>query len=126
METISKVKNVQGAGTWDSEQYGTLYKFDYEFEDGTTLRAMHKSQKHFNVGEDAAYEITKDHPEYGKSGKVKKPKTEFNGKGDLKGIKVGHALNCASVIHTGNPDRDLIKKTAKMIYELSEELNSEL
>ena len=79
METISKVKNVQGAGTWDS-QYGTLFSFEYHFEDGTVLKANHKTDNgYFKVGEEVAYTVTKDHPDYGKSGKVKKPEAQNNG-----------------------------------------------
>lgn len=96
METISKVKNVQGAGTWDS-QYGTLYSFDYEFEDGTVLRANHKTENHFNVGDEVEYKITKEN-EFGKSGKVSKPQQQkpagykggYNGGG--KGSQASFAL----------------------------------
>jgi hypothetical protein len=45
METqLKKVASIQGAGTYES-QHGTLYSFDYHFEDNTTLRANHKSEQ---------------------------------------------------------------------------------
>lgn len=70
----STVTAVTGNGTFDSN-YGTLYKFDYEFADGTILTANHKTKDGaFKVGELLEYEITKEHPQYGKSGKVGKPK----------------------------------------------------
>ena len=68
---ISKVKSVQANGTYDS-QYGTLYKFDYEMEDGASLIANHKSQTPFPVGAEVEYEI-KGTSEYGNYGKVGKP-----------------------------------------------------
>jgi len=66
----STVKSVQGSGTWDSN-YGTLYSFEYQMEDGTILKANHKTDSPFNVGEKVDYEITKEN-EFGKIGKVKK------------------------------------------------------
>lgn len=68
---ISKVKSVQANGTYDS-QYGVLYKFDYEMEDGTSLSANHKSQTPFPVGTEVEYEI-KGSTDYGNYGKVGKP-----------------------------------------------------
>ncbi len=71
MKKISKVQNVQGSGTWES-QYGLMYSFDYVMEDGTAFKANHKTDKHFNVGDEVEYEITKEN-EYGKMGKIGKP-----------------------------------------------------
>jgi len=42
--SVKKVASIQGAGTYES-QHGTLYSFDYSFEDESTLRANHKSQQ---------------------------------------------------------------------------------
>lgn len=76
----SKVKNVQGAGTWES-QHGLMFKFDYEFEDGTVMQAMHKSENHFNIGDEVEYEVKREN-EFGKSGKVSKPQqNNFQGGG---------------------------------------------
>lgn len=123
----SKVKAVQGAGTYDS-QYGTLYKFDYTMEDGTTLSANHKSQNPLPVGTEVDYEIRGTN-DYGSYGKVSKHKEQYQkGGGDLTGIKVGHALNCASVLLSGTKyfnNKEAIKNAAKLIYEISEELNQE-
>jgi hypothetical protein len=68
---------VQANGTFDSK-FGMLYKFEYEFEDGTILTANHKDKEGFlKVGEVAEYEVTKEHPQYGKSGKVSRSKNGF-------------------------------------------------
>jgi hypothetical protein len=75
----SKVKAVQGAGTFES-QYGEdlgngkkgFYKFEYTMEDGTTLTANHKTQTPFGIGEEVEYKITKS-DNYGNKGKVYKP-----------------------------------------------------
>ena len=76
---ISKVKNVQGNGDWES-QYGKMYSFEYEFEDGVTLKANHKSPDGaFKVGDEVEYTVTKEN-EYGKLGKVSKPQeSTYNG-----------------------------------------------
>ena len=80
---ISKVKSVQANGTYDS-QYGTLYKFDYEMEDGASLSANHKSQTPFPVGTEVEYEI-KGTTEYGNYGKVGKPQVgNFSSNGTQK------------------------------------------
>lgn len=124
----SKVKSVQGNGTYDS-QYGTLYKFEYHLEDGATFTANHKTESPLPVGTEVDYEI-KGTNEYGSYGKISKHKEEFKrGSGDLLGIKVGHALNCASVLLQGTKyynSKEAIKNAAKLIYEISEELNKEL
>lgn len=94
MGKISKVKNVQGAGTWES-QHGLMFKFDYEFEDGTVMQAMHKSENHFNVGDEVEYEVKREN-EFGKSGKVSKPQqNNFQG-GGFKGKTGGNASFAAS------------------------------
>ena len=70
MSTISKVKSVQGSGTYEND-YGTFYKFEYEMEDGTSLSANHKGQTPFPVGAEVEYEIRGTN-EYGSYGAVKK------------------------------------------------------
>lgn len=69
---ISKVKNVQGNGDWEGK-YGKMYSFEYEMEDGTVLKANHKTPDGaFPIGAEVEYEIQREN-EYGKSGKVSKP-----------------------------------------------------
>ncbi len=52
----SKVKSVQGAGTFES-QYGMLFKFEYEMEDGQVITANHKKDKPLDVGSEVDYEV---------------------------------------------------------------------
>lgn len=56
METRSKVTQVTGNGTWNS-QYGLLYKFEVHFENGDYGTYMSKSleQNKFVVGQEADY-----------------------------------------------------------------------
>jgi len=56
METLRKVASVQGAGTYDSKN-GLLYKFDYSFEDGSSINANHKTQQApFKAGDEVVVE----------------------------------------------------------------------
>ena len=130
----SKVKSVTGNGTWDSPN-GIFYKFEYEMEDGQTVNAMHKTADgFFKVGQDVDYEITNQ--QYN-NGKVRKPQEAFTGGGstktyDSKGVKVGHAITNAVSLFVTNGSyeamnmKESIKAYAKMIYQISEELNNEL
>lgn len=128
----SKVKNVCGSGTWDSPN-GTFFKFEYQMEDGQIVNAMHKTAEgFFKVGDTVDYEIT--NAQYN-NGKVRKPEQQFQGSTknfDNKGIKIGHAITNAVSIFCSNGSyeamnmKDSIKAYAKMIYQISEELNNEL
>jgi hypothetical protein len=59
MEKISKVTNVTGNGSWDS-QYGKLYKFEVFFENGDVgdYNSKLQEQTSFVVGQEATYELT--------------------------------------------------------------------
>ena len=71
----TKVKNVQPNETFEG-QFGLLYKFKYEFEDGIVLDANHKTADgFFKPGTAVEYEITGEN-NYGKRGKVKLPQLE--------------------------------------------------
>ena len=80
-EVQSKVKDVQGAGTWES-QHGTLYSFEYNMEDGTVLKANHKSpDAALAAGDEVFYTVTKEN-NFGKQGKVSRTSRDaFNGGG---------------------------------------------
>ena len=96
MKKLSKVKSVQGNGTWSSNDGTLFYKFDYVFEDGQSLSAMHKDESNaLPVGEMAEYEVKGSHPTYGDRGSVGKPQQGGGGSynDNLLGIKIGHALN---------------------------------
>ncbi len=72
---ISKVKQIQSTGTYES-QHGTLYKFEYLMEDESSLVANHKTKESpFSVGDEVDYHI-KGTNNYGSWGSVKKPEQE--------------------------------------------------
>ena len=55
-ETLRKVASIQGAGTYESKN-GLLYKFDYTFEDGSSINANHKTQQApFKAGDEVVVE----------------------------------------------------------------------
>ena len=59
MNKKSKVTNVQSNGTWDG-QYGTMYKFEIEFENGDAgeYSSKSKDQTKFLAGVETDYEYT--------------------------------------------------------------------
>ena len=136
MKKLSKVKSVQGNGTWSSNDGTLFYKFDYVFEDGQSLSAMHKDESNaLPVGEMAEYEVKGSHPTYGDRGSVGKPQQGGGGSynDNLLGIKIGHSLNCASVLLANSiadipqgKEKDALKYWAHIVYEASNEMNAEL
>jgi len=101
---ISKVKQVQGSGTYDSK-FGLLYKFEYLMEDGTVLTANHKTADgNFKIGETVEYEI-KGSNDYGSWGKVGKPQEEQQTnnykKMNTKGNNASFALSYAKDLCVG-------------------------
>ncbi len=79
----SKVKKVYGSGTWESP-HGLMYTFEYEMEDGTILKANHKTETPLPEGTEVEYEVTGENS-YGKRGKVKKfvpQQQSYSGKGE--------------------------------------------
>ena len=132
---LSKVKNVQGNGTWES-QNGTMYQFIYEMEDGAKLQANHKSQGGaFAVGTEVEYEITRTHEKFGDSGKVRKPNSgNFNSGGrkefDTTGVEVGHAISngvqIAVAKHGAATELQHIESYARKILGLSAKMKAEV
>ena len=131
----SKVKTVVGDGTWAGHDGTTFYKFIYTMEDGTVLQASHKSENNaLEPGDPCEYDIKRTHATYGNSGSVRKPKEQpSGGHGSLIGIKVGHALNCASVLLAprfheipAGAEEEMLERTALMIYRISEKMNKTL
>ena len=116
----SKVKSVQANGTYDSA-HGTLFKFEYEMEDGRVLSANHKSQDGFlKVGESAEYTI-KGNNAYGNYGSVSKPKPAFTPNGNSYKKTGGNASFALSYA------KDLVvadKVDIKQILETAERLNN--
>jgi hypothetical protein len=74
-QSIKKVASIQGAGTYESP-HGLLYSFDYSFDDGSSLRANHKSQASpFNIGDEVEV-VVKGTKEDFSWGNVRKPQPE--------------------------------------------------
>ncbi|MEM6815294.1 MAG: hypothetical protein AAF600_13065 [Bacteroidota bacterium] len=90
MKTRSKVKNVQGNGTWNGKDGTLFYRYDYVMEDGVALQASHKTTDLFKVGDEVDYEVTREN-QYGKSGNVSKPSDYRPATGKLNGSKGNQA-----------------------------------
>jgi len=76
--TKSKILAIQPNGTYQSAN-GLFYKFEYTFEDGKNVGAMHKTQNSpFQIGDEVEYEI-KGSNDYGSYGKVSKPQEHYSG-----------------------------------------------
>lgn len=131
----SKVKSVTGSG-----MYKDFHSFEYTMEDGTILKANHKENApRFPVGSVVDYEITFSN-EYGNIGKLHKPQEGSPSYGggasrsndNKNGIKIGHAVtNAVSLVCANGRGeyfdiKEAVKAYAKMIYQISEELNEEL
>ena len=69
-----KVQNVQSNGTWESSNYGVMYKYEISFDNGDTGEYSSKSdnQGYFKEGEEVSYEFLG-----GKYPKVKPHREEF-------------------------------------------------
>ena len=91
----SKITIVVANGSYDSK-YGTMYKFNYTFEDGVTISSQHKdASKAFKIGDEVEYNV-KGENTYGKYGSVQKPQEQFSGaKGYSKGNFSSFALSYA-------------------------------
>ena len=143
---ISKVKSVQANGTFES-QYGAdigngkkgFFKFDYEFEDGTSLAANHKTKETpFPVGTEVEYTIkgSNDYGAYGKVSKAQTPQDKQNRDEYVKGIEAGHAINnavnliCAGaeldVKNVSGTAEEKIYLYAKKIHSIADRLKKEL
>ena len=71
--TQGVIKSVQPAGSWDTSDGTTLYKYEYEMEDGQALTAFHKKQEPVGQpGDKVEYELGKN-TQRGWTGKVRKP-----------------------------------------------------
>ena len=148
MSTVSKVKSVQGDGTWESK-FGLMYSFIYEMEDGTVIKANHqKPENKQPVGQIVQYTIKgqdKHGQNYGSVGLNEsmpygqqlraKESLEKGTKNDYtKGIEVGHAINnavsliCAGVdlsIPETKTNEEKIYYTAQQILKIANRLKSE-
>lgn len=99
----SKVKSVQGAGT-----YKEFFSFEYTFEDGVVMKANHKENApRFKEGEEVLYTI-KFSNSYGNLGSVEKPQEEGHSSSPLqksnysRGGNASFALSYAKDYFTAN------------------------
>lgn len=105
----TKVKSVQANGTYQSK-FGLLYKFDYEFEDGKSLSANHKTQEgNFKPGDEVEYEI-KGSNDYGSWGSVSKPKEEFKKNDDVEIYIIRQSSLTRAIEHLSYKDHDKMTK----------------
>ena len=139
----SKIKEVVEIKEHNND-YGTTYYHNLVLENGDMINIGRKHK--MSVGDTLDnYEIIGEGHDYNKA-KIVNP--EYSGAGtstksdagltytpndNLKGIKIGHAitnavsLHCAEGIHaSAENSKESIKTYAKMIYQISEELNSEI
>jgi len=117
----SKVKSVQPNGTYESA-HGTLFKFEYEMEDGVVLAANHKSQDGFlKAGESVEYAI-KGNNSYGNFGSVSRPKPAYTPNGNSYSKKTG-----ANASFALSYAKDLVvagKVEIKQILDIADKLNN--
>lgn len=134
----SKVKSVQASGTFNSD-YGMLYKFLYEMEDGVSIQANHKTDKpRFSAGDTVEYIVTgsRDGQSYGK---VSRPEnntfTSTRGNQGKQGkdqdvIGRQWAINSAMrwiVDRSVDPSKDTLRDVAacaKALEEMRDDLDS--
>lgn len=145
----SKIKSIQGAGTYENANGVDLgngkvgfFTFEYEFEEGVTLKANHKGQSPFKVGDEVEYEIKRSHETYGNSGTVKKPDTGGGYSGGNKGgnndknqesivlqvcAKIASAQFVEHSQHFGTPAdiNDYAKELATLLLQSTKELKGE-
>lgn len=130
----SKIKTIHGEPKPFTNNYGTTYYHNLEMENGDKINIGKKSQ--CQVGWELTYELTGEddgQQEFKKAKSAKKEEGSYKGSGDLKGIKIGHAITNAVVLYCAKGHSDIdgngvaneIKHYAKMILEISDELNRE-
>jgi len=133
MIKTSKIKSISGSPTPFTNSYGTTYYHNLEMENGDKINIGKKSQ--CQIGWELTYELTGEddgQQEFKKAKSVKKEGGFEKGSGDLKGVKIGHAITNAVVLYCSDgkihdkPINESIKEYAKMIYQISDELNNEL
>lgn len=132
MVKTAKVNRVNQVKPWNGSN-GTVYYCQCEMDNGDKIEIGKK--KEVQEGWELTYQITDTQQEYNKAKAAKLD--NFQGGGfaktdNTKGIKIGHAITnavslvCANGIGHAPNEKEAIKMYAKMIYELSDELNNEL
>ena len=138
MET-SKVEKIIEVKEWGEGDRKTYYH-NLVMENGDKINLGKK--KHLAIGEELTYMIIDSSQEYQKAKAInpeyEAKQAEAQPTGDnLKGIKIGHAINNGVILLGSNGEtrdstgkstgmKESIKEYAKMIYQISEELNTEI
>ena len=136
--TQGVIKSVQPAGSWNTGDGTTLYKFEYQMEDGQALTAFHKKQEPVaQPGEKVEYELGKN-TQRGWTGKVRKPGnpafpgSSGGGGRDQSQIARQWAINAAINYLTstaGDPSKLTARWVcgqAKEFYEMSQDFDAYL
>ena len=122
----SKVKTIQEVKEWGEGDRKTYYH-NLEMDNGDKINIGKKAR--LEVGAELHYEIIGDEQHEYRKAKTVNPEFNKQSTDNLKGIKIGHALNCASVLFSGAGDSitdDQIEALATRIYRISEKMNNEL
>ena len=117
----TKVKNVQGDGSWFSEKHNKdFYSFEYEFEDGKVGKANHlTNEPKFKQGELVDYEITGTDNQGIARLRISKPQSNgFSSSTDQK-IQRGCAIKAAATLYTAhkNPNVEEVVSVAKRLTD---------
>lgn len=130
----SKITEIKEVKPYTNE-YGTTFYHNLVMDNGDKINIGKKSE--CKVGWELTYEIIGDEQqEYRKAKAVQKEQGNYTPKpstDNLKGIKIGHAITNAVNLHISQGSsqenqniKDSIKDYAKLIYDISEELNTEI
>lgn len=123
MKTVQKVSE-NNVGTWDSPN-GMMYKFRYDFMDGTWGIAQHKTDApKFNVGNEVEVEVTRKSEQYGDTIKIKKPDEGFKGGGykkpqlklvDAKRMSKSNAIHAIATVNSNYSEQRIPSSDLKKI-----------
>ena len=134
----SKIKTVVEIKSHTND-YGETFYHNLEMENGDKINIGKKKEQ--LVGWELTYEVTGEGQEYNKAKSVQQenftPAVKQVHNDNLKGVKIGHAITNAVSLHCALgsikgddhielSSKDSIKEYAKMIYQISEELNTEI
>lgn len=124
-----KITEIKQVKEWNGGN-GVVYYHQLVMDNGDKIEIGKKSQ--LSIGDELNYEITdtSGQHEFSKAKNVNPDFQKTQPSGDnLKGIKIGHALNCASVIFSGagsSVSDQQLEEMAIRIYRISDKLNNEL
>lgn len=131
----AQIESIQGNGDWEGK-FGTMYKFEVSFNDGTVGQANSKTeQPPYKVGDEVYYEVVSNNERYGKKLKISKnPPQSFGGRKEdpaiQKRIENSWAIQTAVQILGVKPDKvtlnaytTALEETAEAMLKLRDTLN---